>query len=131
MNRDRLKELLEIPLSELEDDKELKLEVVEYYQRIYDKKPCTSCKNKFPQYYKELLENGLELLTEKESNFKLRTDLGVSKITFDNGQFISQTHADDDVCLGFLEANPKRITMFEKYPENWMELITQIETDNE
>ena len=72
-----------------------------------------------------------DVSVDDKSNFKLRPDLGVTKITFDNGLFISQTEADDAVCIGFLAANPNRISMFEKYPENWKELITQIENEDE
>lgn len=67
-----------------------------------------------------------------ESNFALRKDLGVNKITFNDGQSISLTDAPDTTCIGFLAANPARISMFEKYPENWMELINnEKENDNE
>lgn len=70
-------------------------------------------------------------ITEVQSNFKLRSDLGVTRITFNDGQSISQTDAPDETCIGFLNANPSRISMFEKYPENWKELITQSENENE
>lgn len=66
-----------------------------------------------------------------KNNFKLRTDLGVSRITFDNGLYLSQEECDDVIAIGFLSANPSRISMFEKYPENWKELITQSENENE
>jgi hypothetical protein len=72
-----------------------------------------------------------ELIKDTTNNFKLRSDLGVSRITFDNGLYISQNEAADEVCIGFLAANLNRISMFEKYPENWKELITQNETENE
>lgn len=67
----------------------------------------------------------------QESNFKLRSDLGVTKITFNDGQSISQTDAPDETCIGFLKANPSRISMFEKYPENWQDLIKNNEKENE
>lgn len=130
MTKDRLKELLQIPFSELETDKDLKTEITEYYKFIYDVKACSGCKNKFPTYYKKLMENGVEKLTEKvESNFKLRADIGVLQINFGDGEFISQSYAPDHLCIGFLNANPNRISLFEKYPENWKELIDNNENE--
>ncbi|TRX34950.1 hypothetical protein FNW52_12475 [Flavobacterium sp. ZT3R18] len=136
MNIDRLKELLQIPFDELSSNAKLKNEVTDFYKVVFNVKVCTSCKDKFSEYYKKLIDSGItkdvEVLdNEIANNFKLRNDLGVSKITFDNGQFISQNECDDDVAIGFLQANPNRISMFEKYPENWKELIENNETENE
>jgi hypothetical protein len=138
MNIDRLKELLQIPFEELASNTDLKNEVTEFYKVVFNVKTCTSCKDKFSEYYKKLIDSGItndvEISNSEsviESNFKLRTDLGVTRITFDDGQFISQTECDDDVAIGFLQANPNRISMFEKYPENWKELIENNETENE
>lgn len=131
MNKERLQEILNIPFSELNSDKELQAELTEFYKFIYDVKVCSNCKNKFPTYYKKLIENGIEKLSLKIDNFKLRNDIGVMQINFENGLFISQTQADDETCIGFLRANPNRISLFEKYPENWMELIKNNENDTE
>lgn len=131
MNKDRLQEILNIPFSELNSNKELQAELTDYYKFIYDVKVCSSCKNKFPTYYKKLMENGLEKLSLKIDNFKLRNNIGVLQINFENGLFISQTQADDETCIGFLRANPNRISLFEKYPENWKELIQNNENDTE
>lgn len=130
MNKDRLTELLAIPIEQLEQDKDLKAELIEYYKFIYGVKVCTSCKNKFPTYYKKLMENGIEKLTESLCVFRLRKDLGVIQINFGDSQFISQSEADFDTCIGFLKANPNRISMFEKYPENWKQLIQDNENNN-
>lgn len=132
MNIDRLKELLQIPFDELESNKELKNEVIEFYKFIFNIKVCTSCKNKFPEYYKKLVENGIDKLTVKtESNFKLRDNIGVLQINFGDGTFISQTYSPDELCIGFLQANPNRISLFQKYPGNWKELIENNEKENE
>ncbi|PWB24659.1 hypothetical protein [Flavobacterium sp. HTF] len=90
------------------------------------KKSCCTSKSK-PK-----VEKIIEKTTkEYSSNFKLRADLGVSKISFADGQFITIDEAPDNTCIGFLKANPSRISMFEKYPENWKELITKNENENE
>ncbi len=124
MNKDRLIELLLIPYNELSNNPDLKKELIEYYKFIYGVKACSSCKDKFPKYYQELMENGIEKLTKKsESNFKLRSNIGLLQINFGSGLFISQTEAPDELCIEFLKANPKRISLFEKYPDNWMDLI--------
>jgi len=127
MNKDRLIELLAISFDELATNKELKKEVIEYYKFIYGVKTCSSCKDKFPQYYKELMANGVDKLTQKyESNFKLRDNIGVMQINFGGGLFISKTEAPDELCLKFLKVNPKRISLFDIYPDNWMELINNV-----
>lgn len=131
MNKQRLLEILKIPFTQIENDRELKLEVLQNYKEVFDKKPCYSCKNKLKQYHKELVENALTVVKDVESNFKLRSDLGVSRITFNDGQSISQNDAPDEVCIGFLKANPSRISMFEKFPENWQDLITDNESEND
>ena len=134
MNKDRLQELLNIPFSELEFDTKMKAELIEYYKFIYGVSVCLSCKNLFRKCYNKLMVDGVEKLTEKTTNFKLRSDIGVLQINFDDGNCISQSYAPDDLCIGFLAYNPNRIELFEKYPENWMELIqenNENETENE
>jgi len=130
MNRERLIELLALPLEEIAGDSNLQNEIIEYYKFIYGVKGCSSCKNKYQKYLEKLIVDGVEMLTEKTSQFKLRKDLGVLRINFKNGLFISQTEADDFVCIEFLKANPKRISMFEKYPENWLQLIQNNDEEN-
>jgi hypothetical protein len=133
MNKDRLQELLNIPYSELEFDTELKAEITEYYKFIYDVTACLSCKNAFKKYYDKLMVDGIEVLTDKTTNFKLRSDIGVLQIALNDGTFISQKNAPDDICIRFLSFNPNRIELFTKYPENWKELIqnNENETENE
>jgi hypothetical protein len=132
MNKNRLIELLAISYDELAGNKDLKKEVIEFYKFIYGAKACSSCKDKFPKYYQELMNNGVDKLTEKsESNFKLRNNIGLLQINFGSGLFISQTDAPDDLCTRFLKENPKRISLFEKYPENWMDLINNVKDNDD
>lgn len=96
-------------------------------------KPKKSCCTGNAKVKVETVASKIDVVKYKidENNFKLRTDLGVNRITFDNGLYLSQEECDDDVAIGFLLANQSRISMFEKYPENWKELITKSETENE
>lgn len=131
MNKERLIELLSIPYSELAENKTLQNEILDFYKFIYDVKTCTSCKNKFQKYYDKLMIDGIEKMTIKiDTNFKLRNDIGVLQINFGE-LFISQYYAPDDVCIGFLKANPNRISLFEKYPANWKELIQNNDDEND
>lgn len=125
MNKDRLQELLNIQYSELELNTIIQNEIIEYYKFIYGTSVCLSCKNIFNKCYKKLLIDGIEKLTEKSTNFKLRTDINVLQINLGDGNFISQSFAPDDICIGFLAYNPNRIELFEKYPSNWKELIQE------
>ena len=121
MNKEQLELLLSIPFGELTPEN--KNELMNYYQFVFNVKICISCKDKFKIYYEKLFKKGLELLNEKTSNFKLRTNLGVFQIELGDGTLISTTDAPDDICIRFLKENPNRIEMFEIYPENWIELI--------
>lgn len=136
MNKERLIELLAIPYDELVSNKELKNELTEFYKEIYGVKACSSCKDKFPTYYKDLMQNGVDKLEAKENaasnQFKLRANIGGVQINFGDGDFISTEHAPDNLCIEFLRANPNRISLFEVYPENWKDLINnENETDDE
>jgi hypothetical protein len=73
------------------------------------------CKDKFKIYYEKLTKNGIDLLKDKTSNFKLRTNLGIYKIDLGDGTSISISDAQDDICLRFLKENPNRIEMFESF----------------
>lgn len=84
-------------------------------------KPC--CKNKFQNSNEKTNVEGIEKMNSKATSFKLRNDLMVDGISTENGDFISVDYADEKVCIEFLKFNPNRISLFEIYPENWMELI--------
>ncbi|MBC5836792.1 hypothetical protein [Flavobacterium muglaense] len=131
MNNERLNELLTKEYSTLSTNE--KSEITKFYVDLHKIKGCKSCKDKSEMYYNKLKNDSLKTLKISidnielnEGSFKLRTNLGVTKILFDNGQYISFDECDNDVALGFLEANQNRISMFEKYPENWKELITKM-----
>lgn len=131
MNKERLIELLSMSIEDLNANSQFQDEITEYYKFIYGVKTCSSCKNKFKTYYQKLMVDGVEKMNSKTGLFKLRTDLLVNKISFNNGDFISQSLADNNVCIQFLKANPNRISMFEIYPENWMDLIQNNDSENE
>jgi hypothetical protein len=59
--------------------------------------------HKFKIYYEKLTKNGIDLLKDKTSNFKLRTNLGIYKIDLGDGTSISISDAQDDICLRFLK----------------------------
>jgi uncharacterized protein YmfQ (DUF2313 family) len=64
MNKQRLIELLSMPLTDIKADTNLQKELTEYYKFIYGVKACTSCKNKFDSYYQKLMVDGIERMTE-------------------------------------------------------------------
>lgn len=129
MENTRLKELMALPYNDLLSEKELKSELISIYKEVFGAKACSSCKDKFPQYYQKL---NTYLATEKEESlFKLRKDIGVVQINFGSGDFISFDNAPNDICIEFLKANPNRISMFAEYPTNWKELLTNNVSEDE
>ena len=79
---------------------------------------CTGCKKKNNTVEKMVAES------VQNSDFKLRKNIGVIQINFGDGLFISPDNCDNELAVQFLKANPNRISMFEAYPTNWKELIS-------
>lgn len=80
---------------------------------------CNSCKKK----------NALATTPiENDSQFKMR-NTGVHQISFGSGLMISNTNMTDQLAIMFLKENPNRISLFEIYPENWKELLSNDESD--
>ena len=60
---------------------------------------------------------------ENTSNFKMR-DVGIHQISFGAGEYISNANITDELAISFLKENPNRISLFETFPANWKELLT-------
>lgn len=60
---------------------------------------------------------------ESNSNFKLR-DVGIHQISFGAGEYISNLNMTDELAFSFLKENPNRISLFEIFPTNWKDLIS-------
>lgn len=132
MTVERLQELLAISFKEI--TKENKAELIEYYKFIFSSAGCSSCKDKFSEYYQKLTANGVEKLTEilqpkENSSFKLRDNIGVVQINFSDAEYISPIYAPKELCLKFLKENPNRISMFEAFPIDWKEQIKDLKID--
>ncbi|RAK21605.1 hypothetical protein B0I03_10537 [Flavobacterium aquaticum] len=131
MNKERLEELLQIGYEQIMNDESLRNEMMDYYKFLFPNSGCSNCKNKHKKYFDKLQSEGVELLKPQVENsgFKLRNNIGVLGINFGGGKSITIDNAPDELCIEFLKANPNRISLFEVYPENWVELINN-ENDN-
>lgn len=69
-------------------------------------------------------------VAESNSNFKLR-NVGIHQFAFGAGEFISNAHMTDELALAFLKLNPNNISLFEIFPENWKELLSNDKPQNE
>jgi len=76
---------------------------------------CTSCKKK--------KEMAVELPVENTSQFKMR-NTGVHQISFGSGSMISNSNMTDELAILFLKENPNRISLFEIFPENWKDFLS-------
>lgn len=127
MNIDRLKELLGFSVQDISNNKELKNELLEFYKFIFGDSACSNCKNKTAKYYEKLKSEGVEKFSEMNElnpNFRLRKSIGVTSVSFRLNTI--NNNASDELILEFLKENPKRISLFEVYPENWMDLINNV-----
>ena len=80
---------------------------------------CSSCKKR---------ENRV-FVTPTNSQFKFRDNTDLYPIEFGSGLMISNTNMSDELAFMFLKENPNRISLFEKYPENWKELNVETASD--
>lgn len=78
---------------------------------------CTSCKKK--NSLPEKVVNNVE----SQGEFKLRSNVGVIQLEFGSGLFLSNSNMTDELAVQFLKENPNRISLFEKYPSNWKEIL--------
>lgn len=134
MNKNRLTELLSMPFDVLLNDKELQTEITSFYKEIYGVKVCSSCKDKFKSHYEKLMNDGFDKLEQDEEitpsiMFKLRPDINANHIYFGDGFILKPNNLDDDIVIEFLKQNPNRISLFKDYPENWKQLLTQNNDD--
>ena len=56
--------------------------------------------------------------------FAFRPNIGHVETSFGSGEFIDNSSLTDELALAFLRVNPSRISMFEIYPKNWMQMLS-------
>lgn len=111
-----------------------KAEVASFYAYLFkDRDVCVSCMSKIKQYHNKLKEHGLNLLKQitmsKESNFRLREEIGSLQMDFGSSEYFNNSNITDEIALKYLRINPNRIANFESYPANWRELIEETDTE--
>lgn len=132
MNIQRLNELLQLSVQEISTNTALKNELLDFYKFIFGAAGCSNCKNKTAKYYDRLKSEGVEKLSEMNElnpNFRLRKSIGVTAIQFNST--VINDNASDETIIEFLKENPKRISLFEAFPENWEQMINHNEKDND
>lgn len=82
---------------------------------------CTNCKQRNKKTTDKIVSTSVA-----DGEFKLRQNIGVLQINFGSGQFISPDNCNKELAIEFLKANPNRISLFESYPADWKELISDI-----
>ena len=86
-----------------------------FFNYKYKIMACTSCKKKTTITDENSSQNS--------SQFKMR-NTGVHQISFGSGNMISNSNMTDELAIIFLKENPNRITLFEVFPENWKDSLT-------
>lgn len=88
------------------------------YKRLSSRNVCKSCPSD--------IQNMLNYLKNhyKVVNFELKKPQVIYKLQKGSAKTISNAKMSDELALEFLKIKNERIELFSKYPENWVELIT-------
>lgn len=56
------------------------------------------------------------------NNFKFKHYAALYRVSQESNTYISNKTLTDEAAIAFLKEDPKRISLFSEYPENWREL---------
>lgn len=124
----RLKRLniLVKPFEELYKDLERRGLLIKIYAETFEERDlCASCKEKVRNYYKKLRDHFKIKEIMANSKYRLKEDAGVMQMEFGSAEFISNDNITDEIAEQFLKINPNRIVVFEEFPEDWEDLISE------
>ena len=128
----QLTELLNEPYGVIANDIGKLQRLVQYYQHIYGVEACVGCggKNKYELYYKTLKIEGISIMENKENtSFVFNKGVTIVPMTFGSNRMLTPITLTDDLALEFLSGNENRITLFEKYPEDWKEQVAAFKSN--
>ena len=99
--------------------------LAEDYKRITNRNVCKSCATDI-QSMINFLKNEYKVV-----NFQLKKPFVIYKLQKGSTQTISNQIMSDELAIEFLKIKKERIDLFSKYPENWLELIGEVNQKKE
>lgn len=126
MTVETLENLISEPFDTLVQDIRKVERLASFYRAIYGSDACIGCGgiDTFRKYYSRIKEEGLQIMKNREnSTFLLKKSISARPMKFGSNVMVSNANLTDELAIEFLQINPNRISLFEKYPENWRELI--------
>jgi len=110
-----IKEILSLPFHKITEKENLKV-LVQQYKEELDRTVCVSCRGSLNEM----------ILTLKKynnmSNFELKHNK-YYRLEKGTGKTINNNIITDELAIEFLRIDPTRIRVFEKYPEDWKQLV--------
>ena len=115
-----LSELLNIPVSDLENNRSQKGRLMQYGMYVFGKAgDCSGCRDAFKQLYYKLKSEGMKALENKiNRDFDLKSGY-VAQLKFGSSVHISNAVLTNELAIEFLSVNKSRIKVFTKFPEDW------------
>ena len=115
-----LSELLNIPVSDLENNRSQKGRLMQYGMYVFGKAgDCSGCRDAFKQLYYKLKSQGMKALENKiNRDFDLKAGY-IAQLKFGSSVHISNAVLTNELAIEFLSVNKARIKVFTKFPEDW------------
>ena len=115
-----LSELLNIPVSDLENNRSQKGRLMQYGMYVFGKAgDCSGCRDAFKQLYYKLKSQGMKALENKiNRDFDLKAGY-IAQLKFGSSVHISNAVLTNELAIEFLSVNKSRIKVFTKFPEDW------------
>ena len=115
-----LSELLNIPVSDLENNRSQKGRLMQYGMYVFGKAgDCSGCRDAFKQLYYKLKSEGMKALENKiNRDFDLKAGY-IAQLKFGSSVHISNAVLTNELAIEFLSVNKSRIKVFTKFPEDW------------
>ena len=127
MTSARAKELIELGSETVLSDGSLLIEFLRGYSIIFlDDQPCEICIKYHQRYFEKFRKKAVKILEKMEKNkFKLKTNIVIHDWT--TGEKYSHANMTDEKAIARLKAFPNTANQWDELPENWKELIKDID----
>lgn len=117
-----LREVQALKYDQVAGDKALRLEVLRTYYRLFGDEPCGNCNDKLKGYLSKIKAYRMSNV-EVSKEFKFKDGVTGVPMQFGSRDILTPSTLTTERAIVFLRANPNRIKLFSKAPENWREML--------